>query len=262
MSFISRIGNAAISRMAYIIRLAAVCGAVISNAAQPSAWSRVTRSVFARQLLFTGVEAMGFISLIAIMAGISVVVQLQARLADFGQSDLFGSVLVIVIVREVAPLLVNFIIIGRSGAAIAVELANMRVLGEIATLEAQGLDPLRYLVMPRALAMMISIFCLTIFFVVIALAGGFLSGLFMNLSGDPLKTYGDSVARAFHPGDAFNIMAKTLVPGLLTAVICAIEGLSARGAITEVPQSATRAVVKSVTSLFIISAIVTVLTYI
>jgi ABC-type transporter Mla maintaining outer membrane lipid asymmetry permease subunit MlaE len=60
----------------------------------------------------------------------------------------------------------------------------------------------------------------------------------------------------------YNLLAKTLVPGLFTAGICIIEGLSVRYSITEVPQAATRAVVRSIAALFIISAIVSVLTYI
>ena len=261
MSWLARLGAGFIAKTKYLSRLAAVCGAVPAQAVRPSSWSRVTRSVFARQLLFTGVEALGFIFLIAVLVGLSVVVQLQMRLSEIGQSDLFGSILVIVIVRELAPLLVNFIIIGRSGTAIATELANMRVLGEISVLDAQGLDPFRYLVMPRALAMMISIFCLTLFFIAIALDSGFFSGLLMNVGGNLLRAYGDTLARALHPGDAYNIIAKTFVPGLITAVICATEGLNVRGAITEVPQASTRAVVRSTTALFIICAIVSFLTY-
>jgi phospholipid/cholesterol/gamma-HCH transport system permease protein len=262
MPLLAQLGAGALGRLRYLARLAAVCGAVLAQAARPAAWSRVTRSVFARQILFTGVEALSFIALIAVLVGVAVVVQLQVRLAELGQSDLFGTVLVIVIVREVAPLLVNFIIIGRSGTAIATELANMRVLGEVAVLDAQGLDPLRYLVMPRALAMMVCVFCLTLFFIAIALASGFLSGLFMNVGGDLLRAYGDTVARALQPGDAYNLLAKTLAPGLLTAVICATEGLSVRGAITEVPQASTRAVVRSTTALFLLCAIVSLLTYV
>ncbi len=261
MSAIARLGASVLSRLRYLLRLAAVSGALTTAALRPSAWSRVTRNVLARQILFTGVEALGFVSLIALLMGVSVVVQLQLRLSEIGQSDMFGSILVIVIVRELAPLLVNFIIIGRSGAAIATELANMKALGETAVLEAQGLDPLRYLILPRAVAMMISIFCLALFFIAVAMGSAFLCALFMNLGGDLLRAYGDTVARALHPGDVFNILAKTLVPGLLTAVICSMEGLNVKGAITETPQAATRAVVRSISALFIVCAIVSFLTY-
>ncbi len=58
-----------------------------------------------------------------------------------------------------------------------------------------------------------------------------------------------------------NLLAKTLIPGLLTAGICLLEGLSVQVAITEVPQAATRAVVRSMAALFLVSAIVSVLTY-
>jgi len=61
--------------------------------------------------------------------------------------------------------------------------------------------------------------------------------------------------------DIVNLLAKTLLPGILTAVICCMEGLTIRGVATEVPQAATRAVVRSISGLIIISALVSVLTY-
>ena len=74
------------------------------------------------------------------MVGISIVVQMQVFLAKVGESALLGPVLVMVIVREAAPLLVNFIVIGRSGPAIAAELGNMKIAGQVHVLDAQGIE--------------------------------------------------------------------------------------------------------------------------
>jgi len=93
------------------------------------------------------------VSLVAFLTGISVVVQAQVWLGKAGQSAMLGSVLIAVILREVAPLLVNFIVIGRSGTAIAVELANMKsVRRDQGTGGPGALDALLYLAIPRALA--------------------------------------------------------------------------------------------------------------
>lgn len=262
MSFIGSIGQRAISRMQDTTHLFAVMGSILVQATRPRHWPRTTRAVFARQILFTGVEGLRFVSLVALLTGISVVVQAQVWLSKAGQSNLLGDVLVTVILREVAPLLVNFIVIGRSGTAIAVELANMKVFGEIKVLEAQGLDALLYLAIPRAIAMAVSIFCLTIWFTIVAFISGYAFGILFGAGATDPAIFLNTVLKGLHPADIYNLLAKTLIPGLFTASICIMEGLNVRHSITEVPQAATRAVVRSIAALFIISAIVSVLTYI
>jgi len=262
MTFIGTIGQNTITRMRTATHLFAVLGSILWQATRPRHWPRTTRAVFARQILFTGVEALRFVSMVAFLTGISVVVQAQVWLSKAGQSELLGGVLVAVIIREVAPLLVNFIVIGRSGAAIAVELANMKVFGEIKVMEAQGLDALLYLAIPRVLGMAVSVFCLTIWFIIVSFASGYAFGILFGAGATDPVVFLNTVLRGLHPADVYNLLAKTLVPGLFTAGICIIEGLSVRYSITEVPQAATRAVVRSIAALFIISAIVSVLTYI
>ena len=214
-----------------------------------------------RQVLFTGVEALRFVLMIAFLVGVSVVVQAQLWLGTFGQSELLGPILVAVLVREAGPLLVNFVVIGRSGTAIATELGNMRVNNEVRVLDAQGLDPMVYLVMPRVLGVVVSVFGLTVAFIAVSCLSGYVCGLVAGVSPTDPMMFVNSVFRAMGPADFHNLIAKTVIPGALTGAICATEGLRIRGSITEVPQAATRGVVRSIAALFIVSAVVSVLTY-
>ena len=261
MNLVGRIGENALGRARATCRLFALAWGVLRLSFRRSTWPRTTRNVFARQLLFTGVEALKFVSLVAVITGLSVVVQAQIWLGKTGQSQMLGSILVIVIVRELAPLLVNFIIISRSGTAIATELANMKVMGEIHLLECLGVDPLLYLVAPRVLAMAVSVFCLTVWFIVVSFGGGYLYGILAGVGAGAPNMFIMSVFKAVHLPDFFSLIAKTLLPGFATAVICAMEGVGVGGAITEVPQAATRAVVRSIGSLFILSAVISILSY-
>jgi len=260
-AFISKTGERTIAWARSTAHFFALLWSVLFLASAKSTWPRTTRNVFARQILFTGVEAMKFVSLVAIITGLSVVIQAQIWLGKTGQSQMLGTILVIVIVREVAPLLVNFILISRSGTAIATELANMKVLGEIHLLECQGIDPLLYLVVPRVLAFALCVFCLTIWFIVVSFGGGYLYGILAGVGAGAPNLFITSVLKAVHLPDAFSLLAKTFLPGMFTAVICAMEGISVGEAITEVPQAATRAVVRSIAALFILSAIVSILSY-
>ncbi len=262
MRWIGQLGAAAVGKWHGLRYLLAVAWSVLAIAATPRFWRRSVRNVLARQILFTGYDATRFVSLIALMVGISIVVQTQVLLTAVGQTQLLGPVLVAVVIREVGPLLTNFVVIGRSGTAIATELGNMRVNGEVHVLDAQGLDPFVYLVATRVLGVAVSVFCLTIVFVVVSFMSGYLAGTLLGATAMPPGQFVNTVFGALTKADVWNLLIKTLVPGLLTGAICCTEGLSVGPAVTEVPQAATRGVVRSTTALFITSALVSLITYI
>lgn len=261
MSFVGTLGKQTIHRLQREQHVAGVTATVLAMACRTDCWSRPIRNVLARQILFTGVDAVRFVAMISLPVGLSVVLQTQVWLSRFGQSALIGPLLVAVIIREAAPLLVNFVVIGRSGTAISSELSTMRVAGEIRLLDGMGLDPLIYLVMPRVIGVSISVFCLTILFIVLSFVSGYVGGLILGLEVGPPSVFVHSVFAAIQPADVLNVLAKTLIPGLLTGTICCLEGMSVRGAMTEVPQAATRGVVRSVGAMFIVLALVSMLTY-
>jgi len=262
MNIVTALGKYAIKRWRFLRYLSAVTWSIFAVCLKRGTFRRTVRDVLARQILFTGFEAVRFISLLAFLIGISVVVQAQVWLPRAGQAHLLGPVLVMVIVRELGPLLVNFVVIGRSGTAIATELGNMNVSGEVRVLDALGLDPFIYLLLPRVLGVAISVFCLTVIFIMVSFISGYLSGVLLGANPGPPYFFFKSVFKAVSPLDVLNLLAKTIIPGILTGVICCIEGLSVRMSITEVPQASTRAVVRSVTALFITSVLVSVFTYI
>jgi len=262
MNALGAIGRFVVDKWRSTAYVAALVFSVLLMAVKPRYWPRTVRDVLARQILFTGVEASRFISMIALLAGVSIVVQAQVWLQRVGQIELLGPILVAVVIREVGPLLTNFVVIGRSGSAIATELGNMRVQGEVQLLDAQGLDPFHYLVFPRVLGMMVSIFGLTVVFIVVCFVSGYVSGFLMGANPGPPMFFIDSVLGAVEPRDVLAFLAKTLVPGLLTGAICCAEGMSVRGAVTEVPQATTRSLVRSVGALFIVSALISLVTYI
>ena len=90
-----------------------------------------------------------------------------------------GATWAIALVRELAPLITGLIIIGRSGTAVVVELGNMRVSGEIDTLESMGIDVFEYLVIPRMGAFALSTFVMPSSFLTVALIAGVLDALFI-----------------------------------------------------------------------------------
>ena len=229
---------------------------------RPGALPSVAWTVLRRQILFTGVEAMPFAALLALLTAMMVVVQFQVSLTGIGQSNVFSQLLVAVLVRELGPLLVALLIIGRSGTAMATELANMQVRGEVAALERQGIDPLAYLVVPRLGGAVVAVTGLTLQYIAVSLVAGFLLPHLLLVSGAPdLETFVGGLARHLTLVDLVSLLAKTLVPGALIALISCREGLLCPVTVTAVPQAATRAVVRSITAVFVWDALVSAISY-
>ncbi len=220
------------------------------------------RKLFARQVLAIGVEPLGFVCAVAVFVGISVVVQLTFWTGQAGQSQLLGPLLVAVVARELGPLLINIIVIVRSSSAMATELGVLKINGEVRALEAQGNDPFVHLVMPRVLGMAVSTFCLTIVFILVAFASGYLFAAWMGTgSRDCLAVRGHRAQRAVRPRTCSTSLPRASCPPCLPVRPVALAGWAWAASVTEIPHATQRALTRSVAGLFVISAVVSLLTY-
>jgi phospholipid/cholesterol/gamma-HCH transport system permease protein len=222
---------------------------------------RTVRKAFALQILSIGVEPVWFVGALAVFVGISVVVHFSFWVGEAGQSQLLGPLLVVVVARELGPVLINLVVIVRSGSAMTTELGVLKINGTVRALEAQGSDPFLQLVMPRVLGTAVSTFCLTIVFILAAFASGYLFAAWMGKGSGDLLLFADNVSSAIQPKDVFNILAKSILPALFASASCCIGGLGVRESVTEIPQATQRALTRSVAGLFVISAVVSLLTY-
>ena len=110
------------------------------------------RAVFFRQIYFAGIETFGKMVVIGMLVGVVIITQITS-LVGLGSAVLTGKILIWVVVRELGPLLAAIIIIARSVTAISAELGAMNVENEIENIEMMGIDPSRYLIMPRVFAL-------------------------------------------------------------------------------------------------------------
>lgn len=228
---------------------------------RPRHWTRAVRAVLWRQIYFTGVLALGLASAVALLVGFAVVLQARIWLTEVGQSALLGPILVKVIVRELAPLLVGMLVIMRSGSAIATELGSMTVRQEVGLLQTLGIDPLRYLVLPRIAGMVIAFVCLNVLFTVIAFATGYFASLLTSIqAADPLD-FTDDVLVSLRAVDVLSPVAKSVLAPLAIGAICCQVGLACGGASTEVPKAATRALASSMIALFVVCVLVSAVSY-
>jgi len=216
-------------------------------------------SVISSQIYFTGWQAIPLITVLSLAAGGVVILQSSANLNLLGGAQMIGKLLVVIIVRELGPLLTALVVVARSGTAVASEVGNMRANREIEALESLGINPLSYIVFPRILCGVISVVCLATYFVLIALLGGFvITKLIHDL---PFNFYVDSLAKAVAAEDIWLFLLKNSFSGMIIFVVCCYQGLLVKKSPTEVPIATTQAVVKSIIYVIVFNMTVTTLFY-
>ena len=236
-------------------------GAVVrSTWSYPSTAYRLWWRSVVNQVRFTAADAVPFIGTVAVVVGAIVIVEASAQAVKFGLNDTLGRLLASVVVRELGPLLTAILVIGRSGTAIAAELAACRVYGETDALEAMGVNPLHYFVLPRILGVGISVAALTLLFDAVTLSSGLLAArLIQKIS---LDDYLGSLQLAMKPWDIIEVTIKGMVAGMGIAALCSFEGLRAGRAPTEIPRAVTRGVVNSLLFVVGLAGLFAVLRYV
>lgn len=216
--------------------------------------------VLSAQIYFTGWQALPLISVLGLVTGSVFVLQSLSNLTLLGGTQMMGPFLIIMILREVGPLLVALVVIARSGTAVAAELGNMRANREIEALESMGINPLSYIVFPRIFGGIISVLCLAFYFNFIALFGGFLvTRLSQGLS---FSFYADSLVRALNGQDIVIFLLKNGFSGMIIFVVSCYQGLSVKKSPHEVPQVTTQAVMNSIVYVIFFNMAVTAVVYI
>ncbi len=229
---------------------------IVSLVSSPSLGNPAIRAVLMKQLYFTGFEAAKIIVLIALIIG-TVIVSQVVGLVGGGNGSLTGKILVWVVFLELGPLLTAIIIVARSGTAIAAELGAMKINGEITTLECLGIPPERYLLLPRMIGVCLSAILLTIYFVLTAFLGGFLIVLLGRHV--PYDQFIQGIVTSLGLREVMVLGAKTCAFGLVIPLICCNAGMSVDTSATEIPQAATRAVITSLFSVFLLDGLITYL---
>ena len=221
--------------------------------------TRVARRVLVMQILFTGVEAMSIISLISLALGAVIIVQGYSILPSLGQGSLIYTLLIIVITRELGPLLTAFVINARSGTAIATELGSMVVSHEIEAYLSVGIDPLSYLAVPRFLGVTFSMVLLTIYFNIFGLFGSFLVTQLIH----PIQflEYFRNLLTTMQVVDIVSSLIKSLVFGVIVSFVAIYQGFRVQVASYEVPQVAIKAVGQGFGMCILADAVITLIYY-
>ena len=183
-----------------------------------------------RQMVVVGFDAIPIVSLISMFIGIIIALQGAYALRKFGALNYVVDMVAVTITRELGPLLTAIIVIGRSGSSFAAEIGTMKVGEEVDALQTMGLNPIRFLVVPRYLAMLVMLPCLTTVADTAGVLGGALFAI-VNM-GWSLQNYLLRTIDALLMRDIVTGLIKSMVFAVIITKIGCYEGFSVK----EVPR--------------------------
>ncbi|MCL2128095.1 MAG: ABC transporter permease [Treponema sp.] len=220
----------------------------------------VSYHILIMQILFTFVQAMSISTLLALGIGAAVIVIGLPYLGLLSQQQLIYSLLIIIITRELGPLLTAFIVIARSATAIATEIAGMVINHEVEAYISVGVDPIEHLAVPRFLGVSISLFLLNVYFSVFGLAGSY--AVARMFSSIPADYYFGNLIKDLSVQDIFISSVKSIAFGMIISIVAMTEGLSVERASTEVPVAGLRAVSKAFAGCIVVDILLSAMYYI
>lgn len=206
----------------------------------------------------TGANAVGIVSLMGFLIGLILAFQSAIPMQLFGAQIFVADLVSISLFRELGPLITAIIVASRTGSSFAAEIGTMTVNEEVDALVTMGLDPVKFLVIPRVLSTIFVMPLLAMFNSLVGLIG---AGILMISIGFTPITYIQRIQNTVHPDDIIGGLVKTLVFGALIASIGCLRGLQTRRDASGVGDAATRAVVSSIVAIVVTDGIFAVLYY-
>lgn len=200
----------------------------------------------------SGANAVGITCMLGFLIGVILSFQSAIAMQQFGAQIYVADLIVISLFRELGPLITAIVFAARSGSAYAAEIGTMKVNEEIDALTTMGIDPIKYLAVPRMIAGIFMMPLLTMFNLLFGLVG---CGLVMLSLGFAPITYLNRIQDAATLGDLSGGLAKTLVFGAMIAGIGCLRGLQTATGASAVGDSATKAVVSSIIAIVIIDGV-------
>lgn len=219
----------------------------------------VSRKNFFAQTMFSGLDSLVIVFFVDFFIGMVLAMQSAYQLKQLGATIYVAALVAVSVTREIGPVLTSLVIAGRVGAAITAELATMKVTEQVEALETISLNPVRYLVAPRFLALLIMLPCLVILGNFMGMFGGYVVGVTQLDLGHGL--YIDTTIQFLTRKDILTGLLKTVVFSMIISMIACHQGLYTEGGAEGVGRSTTRSVVTSFILIIIADAILTAIFY-
>jgi phospholipid/cholesterol/gamma-HCH transport system permease protein len=250
------IGRKAISSINHVLDLFAFAHRILALTFSRARSGRtLIGRVIIQQLFFTAVQALPVIIPIALLMGSAIIFQFS-KVA--GQYDI-GRIFVLLIVREVGPLVTAMMVILRSATAVTIEISYMRVLHELDAMEMSGLDPVRVVCVPRLVGITSALLGLFIVFDLVAIFGGY--ALVWLVKYTPTSNFLEQIAKSISFADITVGFLKAILFGITITVTSLYRGFEMKRRITDVPVATSRSAVECFLFCLVINAFISTIFY-
>jgi phospholipid/cholesterol/gamma-HCH transport system permease protein len=193
--------------------------AVLARGLIPGNWRRTMRAEFGFYLYQVGVRAIPVVMIAALLVGIGLVFQIVYWLRVVGQAEHIGELIVLALIRQIAPIGTLLIIIGRSGSVLVEEVSQMTRSGHARALASQGVDPIDLVMLPRAFAVAAAAFLLTLLFLHTALWSGYLAASAAGLTKNAPDEFTAAVLGIMSLNDYLLLIVKPLTIGYVVGYL-------------------------------------------
>jgi phospholipid/cholesterol/gamma-HCH transport system permease protein len=211
------------------------------------------------QCALLGVQSLVIVTLTSLFTGAVISLESAQQAVAYGFSNVVGGAVAYGSVRELGPMLTAVVVAGRVGAAIAAELGSMVVTEQIEALRSMGLEPARFLVVPRLVALLVMLPLLTIFADVVSILGGmYIAQAYAHI---PYAAFISSVRESIDMSDVLKGLLKSFVFATIIVMVGAYQGLSTRGGAAGVGRSTTFAVVLAIILIFVSNFVLSLLLF-
>jgi phospholipid/cholesterol/gamma-HCH transport system permease protein len=239
MNVFASIGRATLTVLAHIGRLAQFAGQALAGLVSPPVYTRLILG----QMMRIGYFSLPVVGLTAFFTGGVLALQIYLGGNRFGAEAIVPQVVVLAVTRELGPVIAGLMIAGRVGAAIAAEIGTMKVTEQIDALTTLATNPVKYLVVPRVVAAVISMPILTAIGDSIGVLGGYvLSVYYLDFNG---TSYLKNTVDFAHQDDITSGLIKAAVFGFIVALMGCYNGFNSKGGAQGVGNATTNAVVAS-----------------
>lgn len=217
------------------------------------------RQSIVQQMLFVGVRSVVIVFFVDMFTGIVMAMQTAYQLEKMGATLYVASLVAVSLCRELSPVLTALVVAGRAGSAIAAELGTMKVTEQIEALDTMAINPVRFLAVPRLLALFFMLPCLTILGNLSGILGGYIVGTgSLHINSD---LYMQTTFKYLELKDIYTGLIKSFVFGIIIAVISCYEGLNTKGGAEGVGRATTRSVVSSFILIILADCVITAIFY-
>ncbi len=239
MNPLAAIGRVFISFLAATGRLSIFAGQALSHCVRPPTYWRL----IGRQMIEIGYFSLPVVGLTAIFTGMVLALQSYTGFSRFAAEGAVATVVVLSVTRELGPVIAGLMVAGRVGAAMAAEIGTMRVTDQIDALTTLSTNPLRYLVLPRLIAGLVTLPLLVVVADIIGVFGGYLVGVY-RFGFNP-SAYLARTQQYLETSDVVSGLVKAAAFGFIVALMGCYHGYYSRGGAQGVGQATTAAVVSA-----------------